>query len=45
MCTDAELRRRLAVQGMTDIDVGHSDWDRALGGVYDWLCDPEGDRP
>jgi GT2 family glycosyltransferase/glycosyltransferase involved in cell wall biosynthesis len=45
LCTDAELRRRLAGQGLADIDTGHSDWDRALGGVYGWLCDPEGDRP
>jgi glycosyltransferase involved in cell wall biosynthesis len=45
LCTDAELRRRLAGQGLTDIAAGHADWDRALGGVYDWLCDPEGDRP
>ncbi len=42
LCTDAALRRRLAAQGLADIAAGHSDWDAALGGVYDWLCDPEG---
>ena len=45
LCTDAELRGRLAAQGLADIAAGHADWDRALGGVYNWLCDPEGDRP
>ncbi|MFD2090354.1 rhamnosyltransferase WsaF family glycosyltransferase [Blastococcus deserti] len=45
LCTDAELRERLGVQGLADVMAGHADWDRALGGVYDWLCDPEGDRP
>jgi glycosyltransferase involved in cell wall biosynthesis len=45
LCTDAELRRRLAGQGLADIASGHSDWDAALGGIYGWLCDPEGDRP
>lgn len=40
LATDSELRRRLAAQGLQDIAVGHSDWDRAFDGIYRYLCDP-----
>jgi glycosyltransferase involved in cell wall biosynthesis len=36
------LRRRLSEQGLADIAARHDDWDRALDGVYGYLCDPEG---
>jgi GT2 family glycosyltransferase/glycosyltransferase involved in cell wall biosynthesis len=44
LCRDEQLRRRLAAQGLADIATGHGNWDTALAGVYDWLCDPEGPR-
>jgi glycosyltransferase involved in cell wall biosynthesis len=44
LCRDELLRRRLAEQGLADIAARHADWDHALSGIYDWLCDPEGPR-
>lgn len=38
---DAETRRRIAAAGEATIDERHSDWDAALDGIYDFLCDPE----
>jgi O-antigen biosynthesis protein len=40
LVTDGALRRRLAAQGIADIAAQHSDWDAALAGIYDFLCDP-----
>ncbi|MGV1049559.1 MAG: glycosyltransferase [Solirubrobacterales bacterium] len=40
LATDVELRRRLSAQGLADIAASHSDWDAALAGIYDYLCDP-----
>jgi GT2 family glycosyltransferase len=42
LCRDAALRQRLAARGLADIAAGHGDWDTAVSGIYDWLCDPEG---
>ncbi len=39
---DPSLRKRLADQGLADIAAHHSDWDKALSGIYGYLCDPEG---
>lgn len=44
LVVDAEERRRLAAGALVTIDEGHSDWDAALAGAYDYLCDPEGRR-
>ena len=38
---DADLRERLAASGTKLVTGSHSDWDAALGGIYDYLCDPE----
>ncbi|WP_290471639.1 glycosyltransferase [Leifsonia sp. 71-9] len=38
---DEQLRRRIATAGVETIDRAHSDWDAALDGIYDFLCDPE----
>ncbi|WP_431221399.1 glycosyltransferase [Leifsonia xyli] len=38
---DAELRRSIAAAGLGTIDAAHSDWDAALDGLYEFLCDPE----
>ncbi|MFN8163262.1 MAG: glycosyltransferase [Solirubrobacterales bacterium] len=40
LATDVELRRRLSAQGLADIAASHGDWDAALSGIYDYLCDP-----
>ena len=45
LCRDAPLRMELAERGLADIAARHADWDAALAGIYDWLCDPEGLRP
>jgi GT2 family glycosyltransferase/glycosyltransferase involved in cell wall biosynthesis len=37
---DAEARERLGKGALETIAEGFSDWDRALSGVYDILCDP-----
>lgn len=37
----ADVRRRVAAAGTATIDASHSDWDAALDGIYDFLCDPE----
>lgn len=42
LVVDVELRRRLARQGLADIAANHASWDKALAGVYRYLCDPEG---
>lgn len=42
MVVDADLRRRLAANARVDIDRAHSSWDVALGGIYDYLCHPDG---
>lgn len=39
---DEELRHQLAKQALADIDRDFSSWERALAGVYDYLCDPSG---
>ena len=41
MAVNPTLRRRLADRALADIAERHSDWDAALGGVYDFLADPE----
>jgi glycosyltransferase involved in cell wall biosynthesis len=41
---DAERRRRLAEGALATVASGHSDWDRALWEIHDYLCDPEGPR-
>jgi glycosyltransferase involved in cell wall biosynthesis/GT2 family glycosyltransferase len=38
---DDELRRRLGTGALAHIDRHHASWEDALGGVYDFLCDPE----
>lgn len=38
---DASLRASLRKEALSDIDARHSDWDAALGGIYDYLCDPD----
>ena len=38
---DAETRRRIAAAGEETIDEHHSDWEAALDGIYEYLCDPE----
>jgi len=42
LVVDRELRSRLAGQGVADINANHASWDKALAGVYRYLCDPEG---
>jgi GT2 family glycosyltransferase/glycosyltransferase involved in cell wall biosynthesis/predicted SAM-dependent methyltransferase len=44
LCVDRELRLRLAKRGLADIAAHHADWDKALVGIYPYLCDPEGNR-
>jgi glycosyltransferase involved in cell wall biosynthesis len=39
---DTERRKSIAAAGTATIDARHSDWDEALSGVYDYMCDPEG---
>jgi len=41
MCTERGLRDRLAEQALQDIGARHSDWDGAMSGIYQYLCDPE----
>lgn len=41
---DPELRRRCGEGALAHIDASHSDWDTALDGVWDYLCDPETGR-
>ncbi|MDN4614423.1 glycosyltransferase [Leifsonia sp. F6_8S_P_1B] len=38
---DAATRERIQRGGLATIDAAHSDWDAALDGIYDFLCDPE----
>lgn len=38
---DEQSRRRIAANGLETIDRSHSDWEAALDGLYDFLCDPE----
>ena len=42
LCTEPALRERLSRQALADIAAGHSDWDKALAGIYPYLCNPEG---
>jgi GT2 family glycosyltransferase len=42
LCRDQVLRERLSTRGLQDIAARHGDWDKALSGIYDYLCDPEG---
>ena len=42
LCVDTELRQRLADQGLRDIATHHSSWEKALAGIYPFMCDPEG---
>ncbi|MGQ0521064.1 MAG: rhamnosyltransferase WsaF family glycosyltransferase [Actinomycetota bacterium] len=42
LVVDTDLRARLARQGLADINANHASWDKALAGVYRFLCDPEG---
>jgi hypothetical protein len=42
MCRDQALRERLSARALQDIADRHGDWDAALAGIYDYLCDPEG---
>jgi GT2 family glycosyltransferase/glycosyltransferase involved in cell wall biosynthesis len=41
MCTNADLRHRLAKNAVTDIAAHHGSWDAAFRSIYDYLCDPE----
>jgi glycosyltransferase involved in cell wall biosynthesis len=41
---DTALRQRIAKAGAETIDRSHSDWDDALNGIYDYLCDPENNQ-
>jgi glycosyltransferase involved in cell wall biosynthesis len=41
LCTDRDLRQRMAKQALHDIEQSHADWPRALSGIYPYLCDPE----
>jgi GT2 family glycosyltransferase/glycosyltransferase involved in cell wall biosynthesis len=42
LCRDQVLRERLSTRGLQDIAARHEDWDKALSGIYGYLCDPEG---
>lgn len=42
---DAKLRSTLRTGALETIARRHSDWDAALAGIYDYLCDPEGSIP
>ncbi|MGH9177910.1 MAG: glycosyltransferase, partial [Acidimicrobiales bacterium] len=42
LVVDPDLRLRLSRQGLADISANHASWDKALAGVYRFLCDPEG---
>jgi O-antigen biosynthesis protein len=42
LATDVELRARLSQHGLADIAARHGDWDKALAGIYSYLCDPHG---
>ncbi|UAJ80558.1 glycosyltransferase [Leifsonia sp. ZF2019] len=38
---DTAKRERIQRAGLATIDAQHSDWDAALDGIYEFLCDPE----
>ena len=38
---DSELRSHLSQRAVADVAARHSDWETALGGIYESLCDPE----
>jgi O-antigen biosynthesis protein len=40
LCVDHELRQRLSEQGLRDIAANHSSWEKALAGIYPFMCDP-----
>ena len=44
VCLSSGLRERLSRQAVATIAAGHSDWDKALAGIYPALCNPEGLR-
>jgi GT2 family glycosyltransferase len=41
MVLDATKRQRIQEAGLATIDAQHSDWDTALDGIYEFLCDPD----
>jgi GT2 family glycosyltransferase/glycosyltransferase involved in cell wall biosynthesis len=41
---DEELRRKLSQGALNTIDEGHSDWDAALAGIYEYMCNPRATR-
>lgn len=41
---DQALRARLSTRGLESISARHSDWHAALGGIHDFLVDPESAR-
>jgi glycosyltransferase involved in cell wall biosynthesis len=41
---DPLLRAQLAARGLAEIEANHSNWDAALAGIYDYLCDPDAGR-
>jgi glycosyltransferase involved in cell wall biosynthesis len=42
LCTEPALRERLSRRALADVAAGHSDWDKALAGIYPYLGNPEG---
>ncbi len=42
LCVDLQLRQRLSKRALADIAAHHSDWGKALAGIYSYLCAPEG---
>lgn len=45
LVNNAEMRQKLAVAGQARIATNHSNWDGALSGIYQYLCDPEHAKP
>ncbi len=41
LAADGGLRARLSAGAIDTIAGGFADWDEALGGIYDYLCDPD----
>jgi glycosyltransferase involved in cell wall biosynthesis len=44
LVNDEALRRSTSMAALAHMDAHHSDWDVALSGVWDYLCDPRVDR-
>jgi GT2 family glycosyltransferase len=38
---DKAKRTKLAANALSTIDSGHSSWDAAMAGIYDYMCAPE----